>query len=72
MRIVVSDEARANLERVAREGGYSHAELSRVLRRSDGYIARHIREGIPALLADHDAKTLAAFTGSNPKLFGIV
>lgn len=72
MRIVVSTEARANLERVAREGVYSHAQLSRVIGRGEGYVGRHIREGVPALLAEQDAKTLAAFTGSDPRLFGVV
>lgn len=72
MRIVLSHEARRNLDAAADAMGASHASLSKVLRRSPGYVGRHIREGVPALLADHDAKLLADYLGRDAREFGVV
>ncbi|MBB5697190.1 hypothetical protein [Sphingomonas yantingensis] len=72
MRIVTSAEAHANLDAAAQALDCSHTMCSRALGRGDGYIGRHIREGVPALLSDRDALTIADFLGSDARLFGVV
>lgn len=72
MRIVTSAEARAALDDATQALGCSHVMCSRALGRGDGYIGRHIREGVPALLSDRDARTLADFLGSDARMFGVV
>lgn len=72
MRIVTSAEARANLDAAARALDCSHTMCSRAIGRGDGYIGRHIREGVPALLSDRDARTIADFLGTDARLFGVI
>lgn len=72
MRIVTSQEARANLAAAIAQMGASHASVSKLLDRPPRYIGRHIREGVPALLADRDAKLVADFLGTDPRRFGLV
>ncbi len=72
MRIVTSAEARASLDAAAQALGCTHVMCSRALKRGDGYIGRHIREGVPALLSDRDARTIADFLGADPRKFGVV
>lgn len=72
MRIILPHEARANLDRAAAERGYSHVRLSRLIGRAPDYVGRHIREGVPTLLADADARLLADFMGVDCREFGVI
>lgn len=72
MRITLPHEARANLDRHAAASGHSHTRLSRLIDRSPGYIGRHIREGVPTLLADADARLLADFLGISCGELGVI
>ena len=72
MKIVTSAEARANLDVAAQALGCSHVMCSRAIGRGDGYVGRHIREGVPALLSDRDAQTIADFLGADPRKFGVI
>ena len=72
MRIVTSAEARAALDAAAQALDCSHVMCSRALGRADSYLGRHIREGVPALLSDRDARTIADFLGADPRKFGVI
>lgn len=72
MRIVTSQEARANLDAAIARMGVSHASVSRLLDRAPSYIGRHIRDGVPALLTDRDAKLIADFLGADARRLGVI
>lgn len=71
MRLVTAREARTNLDAAIVARGASHAEASKVLRRAPNYVGRHIRDGIPAALSDHDARLLADYLGVNARRLGV-
>lgn len=69
---MTSQEARANLEAAIARMGVSHASVSKLLNRAPSYVGRHIRDGVPALLADRDAKLVAAFLGADARRLGVI
>lgn len=61
---------RATLERQARLHGETFAGLSRMLRRSDRYLQRFVREGTPRKLEPKEALLLAGYFRIDPMLLG--
>lgn len=66
------NQIRARIAAAAAERGVSMAQLSRVLARSDGYMQRYVREGLPDRLGEDDRATLARFMGADAAEFGVV
>ena len=62
---------RKALAAAARAGGFSLAELSRVIGRDEGYLQRFVREGCPLALGREQHMTLAAFLGIDQSQLGI-
>ena len=56
-------DPRDRLVELANARGESLAELSRMLRRRDGYLACYVREGYPDALTDENRALLAAHFG---------
>lgn len=63
MKIVLEHEARERIERLAGEHEVSLSELSRVLKRGDGYMARYLRDQVPYVLGVADKRRLASLFG---------
>jgi len=62
MRMMLADERRARLDELATEYG-NITDLSRVLGKSDSYMARYLRDRVPYDLASRDRQKLASFFG---------
>ena len=60
------DTIRANLTALADRYGETLADLSRMIGRSDGYLARFIRDGIPAELRTAERNILANYFHVQP------
>lgn len=56
-------EARVRLKALAERHRASYAELSRIIGRSEGYMARYFADGVPYELADADRRRLARYFG---------
>jgi phage repressor protein C with HTH and peptisase S24 domain len=57
----MSDEVRANLERLCVERGESFAGLSRLLGRNDAYIQQYLRKHTPRRLPERERRLLARY-----------
>lgn len=64
---MLPDERRARFEALAIEHDASHAELSRILERGDGYVSSYLRRAVPYDLATADRSKLARFFGVDPE-----
>jgi len=51
--------------------GHSYAAFSRMIRRSDGYLARFVHDGVPVALSPQDHQLLADHFGVEPRGLGI-
>ncbi|MEH6789998.1 S24 family peptidase [Parasphingorhabdus sp.] len=67
---MVTDDPRANLERLIRENGHDFAALSKMLGKNPAYIQQYIRRGSPRKLDEHDRRRLAEFYGVDEALLG--
>ena len=61
-------DARGVLRVAAGIRGATMAELSRVIRRSAGYVGRYVDQGVPAALDDADRRDLARYLGISASL----
>lgn len=57
------DQIRTKVAQLAAEKGQPLSTLSRVLKRSDGYMHRYLRHGVPNTLPEADRGRLARFLG---------
>lgn len=61
-------DARGVLRVAAEIRGATMAELSRVIRRSAGYVGRYVDQGVPPALGDADQRDLARYLGFSASL----
>lgn len=61
-------DARGVLRVAAGIRGATMAELSRVIRRSAGYVGRFVDQGVPAALDEADQRDLARYLGIDAAL----
>lgn len=66
----MTDDARANLEKLIRENGHDFAALSKMLGKNPAYIQQYIRRGSPRKLDENDRRRLAEFYGVDESLLG--
>jgi len=66
----VTDDPRANLEKLIRENGHDFAALSKMLGKNPAYIQQYIRRGSPKKLDEDDRRRLAEFYGVDEGLLG--
>jgi len=66
----VTDDPRANLEKLIRENGHDFAALSKMLGKNPAYIQQFIRRGSPKKLDEDDRRRLAEFYGVDEGLLG--
>jgi hypothetical protein len=59
--LVTPEQVRATLERLVEQHGESLAGLSRMIKRSDGYLSRFIEGGSPVKLLAKDRLLLAKY-----------
>jgi hypothetical protein len=64
-------DPRQALAGAARDAGLSLAELSFMLRRFDGYLARFVREGCPRCLTEREHRLLADVMGLDERALGV-
>lgn len=67
---IVTDDARANLEKLIRENGHDFSALSKMLGKNPAYIQQYIRRGSPKKLDETDRRRLAEFYGVDEGLLG--
>ncbi|CAN0595241.1 unnamed protein product, partial [Laminaria digitata] len=67
---IVTDDPRANLEKLIRENGHDFAALSKMLGKNPAYIQQYIRRGSPKKLDETDRRRLAEFYGVDERLLG--
>jgi hypothetical protein len=67
---IVTDDPRANLEKLIRENGHDFAALSKMLGKNPAYIQQYIRRGTPKKLDEDDRRRLAEFYGVDERLLG--
>ncbi len=67
---IVTDDPRANLEKLIRENGHDFAALSKMLGKNPAYIQQYIRRGSPKKLDEDDRRRLAEFYGVDEGLLG--
>ncbi len=67
---IVTQEPRANLEKLIRENGHDFAKLSKMLGKNPAYIQQYIRRGSPKKLDENDRRMLAEFYGVDERLLG--
>ena len=67
---IMTEDARANLERLIRENGHDFAALSKMLGKNPAYIQQYIRRGSPKKLDETDRRRLAEFYGVDERLLG--
>lgn len=65
-----SEEARANLQRIADDQGETLAGLSRFIGRRDGYLHAYVSAGIPQALRTAERRLLARYLGVNERELG--
>lgn len=63
-------DPREALAVVADRRGETMSNLSRLIGRSDGYLARYIREGVPVTLPANDRQMLARYLGVRSTVIG--
>ncbi len=63
-------DAREALAVVADRRGETMSNLSRLIGKSDGYLARYIRDGVPLALPANERKLLARYLGVQPTAIG--
>lgn len=66
----MTEDARANLEKLIRENGHDFAALSKMLGKNPAYIQQYIRRGSPKKLDENDRRRLAEFYGVDESLLG--
>ncbi|PHR13604.1 MAG: peptidase S24 [Sphingopyxis sp.] len=66
----VTDDPRANLEKLIRENGHDFAAISKMLGKNPAYIQQYIRRGSPKKLDEDDRRRLAEFYGVEERLLG--
>ena len=66
----MTEDARANLEKLIRENGHDFAALSKMLGKNPAYIQQYIRRGSPKKLDENDRRRLAEFYGVDERLLG--
>jgi hypothetical protein len=67
---IVTDDPRANLEKLIRDNGHDFAALSKMLGKNAAYIQQYIRRGTPKKLDEDDRRRLAEFYGVDERLLG--
>lgn len=70
LELVTPEQVRATLQRLAAEHNESLAGLSRMIRRSDGYLSRFIDGGSPERLLPKDRLLLAKYFRIDERLLG--
>jgi hypothetical protein len=68
--LVTPEQVRATLQSLVAEHGESLAGLSRMIRRSDGYLSRFIDGGSPVKLLAKDRLLLAKYFGIDERQLG--
>ncbi len=63
-------DAREALAIVADRRGETMSNLSRLIGKSDGYLARYIRKGVPVALPANDRQLLARYLGVRSTVIG--
>ena len=66
----MTDDPRANLEKLIRENGHDFAALSKMLGKNPAYIQQYIRRGSPKKLDEDDRRRLAEFYAVDEGLLG--
>lgn len=66
----MSDEPRANLEKLIRTNGHDFAAISKMLGKNPAYIQQYIRRGSPRKLDEDDRRKLAEFYGVEERVLG--
>ena len=66
----MTDQARANLERLCADRGEDFANLSRLVGRNPAYIQQFIRRGTPRRLGEQERGVLARYFGVSEALLG--
>lgn len=66
----MTDDPRANLEKLIRDNGHDFAALSKMLDKNPAYIQQYIRRGSPKKLDEDDRRRLAEFYGVDERLLG--
>ena len=67
---IMTEDARANLERLIRENGHDFAAVSKMLGKNPAYIQQFIRRGSPKKLDEEDRRRLAEFYGVDERMLG--
>ena len=67
---IVTEEPRANLEKLIRQNGHDFAAISKMLGKNPAYIQQYIRRGSPRKLDEEDRRKLAEFYGVEEHLLG--
>ena len=67
---IVTDDPRANLEKLIRENGHDFSAISKMLGKNPAYIQQYIRRGSPKKLDEDDRRRLAEFYGVEERLLG--
>ena len=66
----MTDQARANLERLCLDRGEDFASLSRLIGRNPAYIQQFIRRGTPRRLGEEERRTLARYFDVSESILG--
>ena len=64
------NDARSNLEKLARKNGNDFSSLSKLLGKNPAYIQQFIRRGTPKKLDEDDRRKLAEFYGVDEQILG--
>lgn len=67
---IVTEEPRANLEKLIRKNGHDFAAISKMLGKNPAYIQQYIRRGSPKKLDEEDRRRLAEFYGVEERVLG--
>lgn len=66
------DRPRERLAELVSRGGERYSDLSRMVRRHEGYLGRFVREGVPSSLPTDVTRLLGAYYRADAREFGPV